>query len=70
MSERPQKRLSVNINRHTEAALLEVAASLDVTVTEALRILTGFGHYAWRSQEDGYTLARDKGGRTERFVLR
>lgn len=69
MSERkPQTRLTVNINRHTEAALRAVAAEHDTTITEALRILVGYGHYAWRSQEDGYTLAREKGGNTERFV--
>ena len=65
-----QRRLNVNINKHTEAALLEVSADMGVSITEALRVLTGFGHFAWRSQQDGYKLSRKRNGQAERFDLR
>lgn len=63
-----QRRLNVNVNRQTEAALLEVAAELNISVTEALRVLVGMGVNAFRWNRDGFQLHIERNGAVERIT--
>lgn len=65
-----QARLSVNISRSTEEALLELAKEKNITMTEALRRLVGYGSIVYRaiSKDNGDVLIR-KNGETERILL-
>lgn len=67
---RSQPRLSVLISRATEAALLEVSITEDLSVTEATRRLLGYGHAVYRADRAGRQIVLRGGGRpTERLVL-
>ncbi|GJJ22323.1 hypothetical protein [Mycolicibacterium mageritense] len=62
------RRLNVNINQQTEAALLQVAAEMGTTVTDALRVLVGMGISAYRWDRDGFKLYTEKGSLRERIT--
>ncbi len=65
-----QPRLSVNISKATEDALLELSSDKGITITEALRRLVGYGSIMYRaiSKESGEVLIR-KNGEIERVML-
>lgn len=69
VSDRPT-RLSVNISTVTDEAVREVSQGKDVSVTEAVRRLIGYGIIIYRAVGEGKdVLIRDAVGTTERIVL-
>lgn len=58
-----QPRLSVNISRDTEAALMEVSVQEDVSWTEATRRLVGYGHLVYRAVRAGREIHLVGGGK-------
>lgn len=63
------RRLSVNITPATAAALDLLAENEDVTITEALRRLVGYGALVYDTTRSGHKLLIDRGDRIERVTL-
>ncbi len=69
-SRKKPARLSINISKATEEALLELSKEKDVSITEAVRRLIGYGSVIYRAVRDGGdVLIRGGDGETERVVL-
>lgn len=64
-----QQRLSININAITALHLEEVKVFRSSTITDAVRVLVGIGHYFWRAHRDGYTILTEKDGVTNRVYF-
>jgi hypothetical protein len=62
-------RLSVNISRDTLQALHELAHEKDITITEALRRLIGYGIIVYRANRDNKDVLIRRDNKTERIVL-
>lgn len=58
-----QPRLSVNISRDTEAALMEVSVREGVSFTEAVRRLVGYGHLVYQAVRAGRDVHLIGGGK-------
>lgn len=63
------QRISVNISKGTADALAELAGDKDISVTEALRRLVGYGAVVYRATKDGGDILIRRGNQTERVVL-
>lgn len=64
-----QHRLNININELTKAHLSEVAAIRQSSITDAVRVLIGIGHFIWRAHKDGRTILLEKNGDTDRVIF-
>jgi hypothetical protein len=62
-------RLSVNISRATVEALQEVSEGKEVSMTEAVRRLVGYGIVVYRAIRDGGEVLIRRDDKTERLVL-
>jgi len=62
-------RLSVNISRATEEALLELMDEKGVSMTEAVRRLVGYGSVVYRAVREGDEVLIRRNGQAERVVL-
>lgn len=62
-------RLSLNISRATEEALLELMDEKSISMTEAVRRLIGYGAVINRAIRDGGEVLIRRNGQTERVVL-
>lgn len=62
-------RISVNVTPATMTALHLVAESENVTITEALRRLVGYGDLVYRTVRNDHKVLLDSGGRLEQVVL-
>lgn len=62
-------RLSVNISADTETVLRELAAAEDVSITEAVRRLVGYGSIVYQTDRDGGDVLLRGKRRTDRVVL-
>jgi hypothetical protein len=67
-AERPT-RLSVNISTATAEALREVSRDKDVSMTEAVRRLIGYGIVVYRAVRDGGDVLIRRDDKAERLVL-
>jgi hypothetical protein len=68
-SVRKPTRLSVNISRDTFDALQEIASDKDITITEAVRRLIGYGIIVYRANRDGYEILLRRDGKLEKILL-
>lgn len=70
-SGRPVKttRLSVNISRDTVEALQEIASDKDITMTETVRRLIGYGIITYRANRDDYEVLLRRDGKLEKILL-
>lgn len=66
---RKPSRLSINMSRATEDALLELMEDKDVSMTEAVRRLVGYGAVVYRAMRDDREVLIRSNGQTERVVL-
>lgn len=62
-------RLSVNISRATAEALREVSKDKDVSITEAVRRLIGYGIVVYRAVRDGGEVLIRRDDKAERLIL-
>jgi hypothetical protein len=62
-------RLSVNISRDTLEALQEISSEKEITITEALRRLVGYGIIVYRANRDDKDVLLRRDNKTERIVL-
>jgi hypothetical protein len=62
-------RLSVNISKATTEALREVARDKDVSMTEAVRRLIGYGIVVYRVVRDGGEVLIRRDDKAERLIL-
>jgi hypothetical protein len=62
-------RLSVNISRNTADALQEIASGKDITMTEAVRRLIGYGIIMYRANRDGYEVLLRRDSKLEKILL-
>lgn len=62
-------RLSVNISRATAEALREVSRDKDVSMTEAVRRLIGYGIVVYRAVRDGGEVLIRRDDKAERLIL-
>lgn len=67
-TERPT-RLSVNISTATAEALRELSRDKDVSMTEALRRLIGYGIVVYRAVRDGGDVLIRRDDKAERLIL-
>lgn len=67
-AERPT-RLSVNISTATAEALREVSRDKDVSMTEAVRRLIGYGIVVYRAVRDGGDVLIRRDDKAERLIL-
>lgn len=66
---RKPSRLSINMSKATEDALLELMNDKDVSMTEAVRRLVGYGAVVYRAMRDDREVLLRSNGQTERVVL-
>lgn len=62
-------RLSVNISKATAEALREVSKDKDVSMTEAVRRLIGYGIVVYRAVRDGGEVLIRRDDKAERLIL-
>lgn len=63
-------RLSVNIGPATAEALRNIADQEDITITEALRRLVGYGDVLYRAvKEDGKDVLLKKDAETQQLLI-
>lgn len=62
-------RLSVNISKATAEALREVSKDKDVSMTEAVRRLIGYGIVIYRAVRDGGEVLIRRDDKAERLIL-
>jgi hypothetical protein len=62
-------RLSVNISRDTVEALQEIASDKNISMTEAVRRLIGYGIIVYRANRDGYDVLLRRDGKLEKILL-
>lgn len=67
-AERPT-RLSVNISAATAEALREISRDKDVSMTEAVRRLVGYGIVVYRAVRDGGDVLIRRDDKAERLIL-
>lgn len=67
-AERPT-RLSVNISTATAEALREVSRDKDVSMTESVRRLIGYGIVVYRAVRDGGEVLIRRDDKAERLIL-
>lgn len=66
---RKPSRLSINMSRATEDALLELMDDKDVSMTEAVRRLVAYGAVVYQAVKDDREVLIRSNGQTERVVL-
>lgn len=69
MKDNPQTRLNVNINSQTAASLKDYANKHDVTTTEALRRLVGYGDFIINARDEGKEVVLRQDGDIERVTF-
>jgi hypothetical protein len=62
-------RLSVNVSRETVDALHEIAHEKQISITEAVRRLIGYGIVTYRANRDGHEVLIRRDNKLERIVI-
>jgi hypothetical protein len=62
-------RLSVNISRNTFEALDEITSDNEISMTEAVRRLIGYGIVTYRATKEGYEVLLRREGKIEKIIL-